>query len=465
MATSTTFSKIGDIFQCELVLANGQKFIIPMREDGYIHATALCKIAGKKVNGWLRMKETQKFVEIVEKNFVTRNSPTKNLIEIHQAGNKYNQGTWVHPELGINLAQWCCPDFALQVSRWVRELIITGKVEQGHEKKEEELKEVYESKISTLEQQLLQQKEELEQRDLKLLTKNHQLKYLSKEYEKVYKNHQSFLRRKEVYKLLQGKCLYFAKMREDDTHKKGGYKLGGSGDINGRFSNYRTSNPFAQLLYVIYTDKAFELENIIKLKYDSNLILTNREFIINVPIEELIESTRTAAKMLNLSYTEETQEEIDKFNEHIIKVDLPEPTVEDVLDEKEDIVPFLKRCGGNTHETEESRMLPLNRFFKNSGNSDGVNRICKTCFLTYTYGPGRKFKKIVPIPEFDENVQKWCNMCETVKNRSTDFYKDSTAKDGLNGNCKACKAKQKSALKNKKKMKKLEAVEASIETN
>lgn len=41
--TSKEFVKVGDIYNCNLILENGDKFTIPMREDGYIHATSLCK--------------------------------------------------------------------------------------------------------------------------------------------------------------------------------------------------------------------------------------------------------------------------------------------------------------------------------------------------------------------------------------------------------------------------------------
>lgn len=30
-------------------------------------------------------------------------------------------GTWIHPDLAIQLAQWCSKAFAIQVSRWIRE--------------------------------------------------------------------------------------------------------------------------------------------------------------------------------------------------------------------------------------------------------------------------------------------------------------------------------------------------------
>ena len=151
--TTRTFVKINDIFQCELLLENGSNFTIPLREDGYIFATGLCKAVGKQVNGWLRLKETKEMIKELEKsgaentasqinNAETRihasalikKSGTENtasqiknpdihirvseLIEVYKGGNnKYNQGTWVHPDLGLQLAQWCSPNFSLQVNK------------------------------------------------------------------------------------------------------------------------------------------------------------------------------------------------------------------------------------------------------------------------------------------------------------------------------------------------------------
>ena len=34
-------------------------------------------------------------------------------------GDRVEQGTWVHPQVAINLGQWLSPEFAVQVSQWV----------------------------------------------------------------------------------------------------------------------------------------------------------------------------------------------------------------------------------------------------------------------------------------------------------------------------------------------------------
>ena len=117
--TTRTFVKINDIFQCELLLENGSSFTIPLREDGYIFATALCKAVGKPVGNWLRLKETKEMIKI----FSLETGINKNkLIEIKKGGcDKNNQGTWIHRVLATNLGQWCSVYFALQVSKWIEE--------------------------------------------------------------------------------------------------------------------------------------------------------------------------------------------------------------------------------------------------------------------------------------------------------------------------------------------------------
>ena len=52
--------------------------------------------------------------------------PALNLIEKKVGGN--HEGTFIHPDLAIQLAQWINPHFALQVSSWIRTLFTKGKV-------------------------------------------------------------------------------------------------------------------------------------------------------------------------------------------------------------------------------------------------------------------------------------------------------------------------------------------------
>jgi len=431
MTTSIKFEKVNNIFNCELTLSNDDKFIIPMRKDGYIHATSLCKASDKRLTLWKSNKET---IDLINKLSLKVRIPTFNLIEVYKGGkSKYSHGTWIHPDLGIHLAQWCNSSFALQVSRWVRELIITDKVEIGKEKSVDEIKEEYEKKISEMEEKHIK---ELEEKTKIIMTQGEKNLLLSRKYEKVMYNHQTFLRKKELYKIKKGGCVYLIVMKEEDKDIR--TKVGLSRDITDRVGGYRTSNPFCKLLFVMYTEDYVLLEASIKRKYDKELYPNNREFITNTKTEDLVDGIKKLADMLNINYTLETEQELNTFNEHNIKLTI---LLEESEEKKEEII-ITKRCGGITHETEETRMLPLSKFFKNCGNEDGVNRLCKDCYLTGVYGDKRKVKKIVDIPEYDKDMYKWCNLCENVKDLDK-FYKQKNTKDGLCANCKSCKYLQK----------------------
>lgn len=249
--TTRTFEKIDDIFNCKLHLEDGTEFTIPLREDGYIYATGLCKAVGKKMYNWLRLKETKSLQVEIEKRIVAQLGVTDSAIEKYQRGNV--QGTWIHPDLGLNLAQWCSPNFSAQVSKWLRELIYTGKVELGNEKSNEEIKSSYEQIIKDL-QSKLEQTEDL----VKAYDASH--KEIATKYRTVRLNHQAYLRHKELYKLKTGPCVYIIDMKTYDDEESMRYKFGQTGDITNRVSGFRTSNPFCKVLMVLYTADNIDLE-------------------------------------------------------------------------------------------------------------------------------------------------------------------------------------------------------------
>ena len=86
--------------------------------NGYVNATAMCSAAGKKFNDYRRLAATEAFLG--ELSAVT-GIPATELVSTVQGGRPELQGTWVHPDVAINLGQWCSPKFAVAVSQWVRE--------------------------------------------------------------------------------------------------------------------------------------------------------------------------------------------------------------------------------------------------------------------------------------------------------------------------------------------------------
>lgn len=86
--------------------------------DGYINATALCKAAGKTWSEYRRNSNTIAFLAELE---VDSKIPLAMLIHSIVGGDKHLQGTWIHPQVAVNLGQWLSPKFAVQVSKWVSE--------------------------------------------------------------------------------------------------------------------------------------------------------------------------------------------------------------------------------------------------------------------------------------------------------------------------------------------------------
>lgn len=89
--------------------------------DGYINATAMCKAAGRQWSHYRENASTKAF--LVELSAVL-GIPITGLVESIQGGRPAMQGTWVHPQVAINLAQWLSPRFAVMVTKWVHDWMV-----------------------------------------------------------------------------------------------------------------------------------------------------------------------------------------------------------------------------------------------------------------------------------------------------------------------------------------------------
>jgi len=105
--------------------------ILSRVEDNYINATQLCKAGNKKFNDWVRLNS---FGELINELECETGIPASQLIDVKKGNSsEFIQGSWVHPDLAIQLAQWISPKFALMVSKWIRTLFTTGTVEINKE--------------------------------------------------------------------------------------------------------------------------------------------------------------------------------------------------------------------------------------------------------------------------------------------------------------------------------------------
>ena len=141
-----------------LELDNG--YIIEHREeDGYINVTNLCRAGGKKFSHWNQLDKTKAFIKALS---TAAGIPAAILIQVG-TGTKFGttentetNGTWVHPQVAINIAQWISPQFDVKVSAWVYEVMMTGKVDITNTKSYRELQQ--ENKNKQLKIQIMTKK-------------------------------------------------------------------------------------------------------------------------------------------------------------------------------------------------------------------------------------------------------------------------------------------------------------------
>ena len=122
-----TFHNIAD----SLVAEHGGQIITEIREsDGYVNATKMCTAGNKKWGHYFANKTTNKFLNALSKQAkipILKNSNIDySILEfsnigtliISQRGGNHD-GTWVHPQVAINLATWISPSFAVAVTSLV----------------------------------------------------------------------------------------------------------------------------------------------------------------------------------------------------------------------------------------------------------------------------------------------------------------------------------------------------------
>lgn len=117
------------------------------RADGYINGTAMCATHNKDISDWLRANETLELAGALAEDLGIKSNPVKSpnslktrvsasyptLVIVKRGAPDSGGGVWLHPDLAISLAQWCSPKFAIQVSKWVREWMTTGKAPTANE--------------------------------------------------------------------------------------------------------------------------------------------------------------------------------------------------------------------------------------------------------------------------------------------------------------------------------------------
>jgi len=322
-------TKISDgLFNCTLNLTDGSSIIIPMREDGYINATMLCKAGGKEFKHWFENKTTKLLIYTSESEV---GIPTSQLIDIKKGNSsKFEQGSWIHPDLGIHLAQWISPSFALQVSRWTRELLLFGKVEIGNEKSDKDLEYKLQERIKLL----TEEKEEI------INTSKKQLEESQEEVKKLRKKYV-----KQPKEVVDQKNVVYL-MTSEESEKNGEYNVGKALDLSKRKESYNHNklHNFKVIYYISCKNSKLMdiLESVILTKLEKYRCKAGRDVFL-LPTEDIkvftnifdeclkfyegidepiypkrtIQEDKEKQKERNIKYQEEHKEEIkEKMHEY-----------------------------------------------------------------------------------------------------------------------------------------------------
>ena len=146
---------------------NGSKFNIPVRRDGYVNVTKICQAAGKRLDKYFKTDHAKESMEFLQKTLDDEYAANVKLgkaippyggialLTSCKGGNNntVEQGTFAHPDLAIEIATWAHKSFRFQVSQWIRELMITGRVELGKEKSGQELKQKLEETFQAVDEE------------------------------------------------------------------------------------------------------------------------------------------------------------------------------------------------------------------------------------------------------------------------------------------------------------------------
>ena len=85
--------------------------------DGYVNATAMCKANGKL---WANYFQTDRATTYMEALSETIGIP---MVSLYQSEAGRNGGTWIHPQLAVDLARWVSAPFAVWMDGWFLEQV------------------------------------------------------------------------------------------------------------------------------------------------------------------------------------------------------------------------------------------------------------------------------------------------------------------------------------------------------
>ena len=293
---------------------NFGEFIVPIRSDGMVNATALCKAGNKLIGHYLENKNTKEFLQVLELDI---GIPISRIMEVNLGG---HSGTWVHRKLGYHLAQWISAEFAVRVSNILDELFITGSVILGKEKSDKDIEIMYQKQVDNLNHKLEEQKEE----------SGKALVQQNEKYQKLFFKHTSTLKTHKYIKFKEtGPCFYIIEQGipcecEYNINRK---KFGIAGlfkdkeetdTIDNRLKSHRTLWPQLKVNFIIFMKDVDVLEKSFKRFYENEINPNGHEIIEGITTEQMVERIHKFIEIMSITeYKIASDSSIQKYNEYV----------------------------------------------------------------------------------------------------------------------------------------------------
>ena len=106
-----------------------------------VNATQMCRAAGNLFGNYRRLDSTEEFLQELSSNIHIC------IFELVKCNPGHNGGTWVDWRVALHLAQWLSPAVQVQVTGWIGELMLTGRVELGNEMSPQQLDEAWQQRV------------------------------------------------------------------------------------------------------------------------------------------------------------------------------------------------------------------------------------------------------------------------------------------------------------------------------
>jgi hypothetical protein len=271
------------IFTSDKPVYLGNHMLVIRKEDGYVNAGKLCKAGNKQFTDWYRHNKAKEYLAILEKQFIEAGITTP-LIDKDRSRNRH--GTYVHPIVAINIAQWISPECDVSVSQWICELFINGQANTNNPTS-------------------LQEIEKLRNEKLMLETK----------YNQLVINHEKIKTKKTQHKFKNGNCFYLVRNISEADEK---YKFGITNNITNRIRTYRTISPLLYIHRIIYLKEHLTLEKYVKIAFNvAKNDLNNHEFIIDTDIDIINQKVDYLLKLFD-NVEEIDQDELKQINKKIL---------------------------------------------------------------------------------------------------------------------------------------------------